>query len=159
VETVYAARVGEGPAVRDDKMSIVLSFRDGSVGAINYFANGCKRYPKETLEVFSDGRVLRLENFRVTRAYGFKSRGVFRTRRQDKGHAAEIRAFVDCVTDGGEQLIPYDELVNVTEASMTAVDAARENKVLRLGVNTGSPPAETKKPPVGSRIEAECTVS
>ena len=39
-------------------MSIALGFGDGSVGTINYFANGSARYPKETLEVFSEGRVL-----------------------------------------------------------------------------------------------------
>ena len=56
--------LGEGVATRSDKMSIVLGFEDGSVGTVNYFANGSKAYPKEQVEVFSEGRVLRLDNFR-----------------------------------------------------------------------------------------------
>ena len=95
-------------------MSILLTFADGSVGTVNYFANGCKRYPKETLEVFCDGRIVRLENFRVTRTYGFGRDRTFKTRRQDKGHMAEIQAFVDRVAGGGDPLIPYEELANVT---------------------------------------------
>jgi len=156
IETVHAARVGEGPAVRDDKMSILLTFADGSVGTINYFANGYKRYPKETLEVFCDGRVLRLENFRVTRTYGFGRDRTFKTRRQDKGHMAEIQAFVDRVAGGGDPLIPYEELANVTQASIAAVEGAREHKVVRLGETAGSPLSEGRGQPAHSCVEVGC---
>lgn len=132
IETVSAARVGPGPVVRDDKMSIVLTFADGSLGTVNYFANGCKRYPKEMLEVFCEGRVVRLENFRVTRTYGFPKDRTFRTLRQDKGHRAELQAFVDRVAVGGAPLIPYEQLANVTEASFAAMTSARENRVVTL---------------------------
>ena len=56
---------GNGP-IREDKMSILLGFAYGSVGTVHYFANCSKSYPKETLEVFGDGRVIRMENFRIT---------------------------------------------------------------------------------------------
>ncbi|RPJ39841.1 MAG: dehydrogenase [Planctomycetaceae bacterium] len=156
IETVSAARVGEGPAVRDDKMSILLTFADGSVGTVNYFANGCKRYPKESLEVFYDGRIVRLENFRVTRTYGFGRDRTFKTRRQDKGHMTEIQAFVDRVASGGGPLIPYEELANVTQASIAAVQAAREQKVVRLGETAGSSRLERKGQPAHSCVEVGC---
>jgi predicted dehydrogenase/threonine dehydrogenase-like Zn-dependent dehydrogenase len=132
VKSVSAAMVGEGPAVRNDKMSIVMEFADGSVGTVNYFANGAKSYPKEMLEVFSDGRVLRLENFRVTRGFGFKGFKRFRTMRQDKGHVAEIAQFIRRVEEGGEQLIPFSQLRNVTLASFAAVASARERRTITL---------------------------
>ena len=97
VTTVSAAMIGGNGPVRDDKISILLGFADGSVGTLNYFANGSKSYPKETLEVFGDGRVIRMENFRVTTGYGFKGFRSFRTWRQDKGHRREIAAFVNAV--------------------------------------------------------------
>lgn len=156
IETVSAARVGEGPAVRDDKMSILLTFADGSVGTVNYFANGCKRYPKESLEVFCDGRVLRLENFRVTRAYGFGRDRTFKTRCQDKGHMAEIQTFVNRVAAGGDPLIPCEELANVTRASIAAVEAARDRKVVRLGETAGSPSPEGRGQFAHSCVEVEC---
>ncbi len=131
-KTAGAVMAGEGTAVREDKMSIVLAFADGSIGTVNYFANGSKSYPKETLEVFSDGRVLRLDNFRTTRGYGFRGFRSFRTRRQDKGHRAELEAFVDLVARGGEPLIPFEELVNTTRASFAAVAAAREGRMISL---------------------------
>lgn len=122
---------GNGP-VRDDKMSILLTFADGSVGTVHYFANGAKSYPKETLEVFGDGRVIRMENFRVTRGFGFKGFSAFRTWRQDKGHRAEIAAFVEAVAAGGPPLIPFDEIVNATRASFAAVESARTDAAIKL---------------------------
>jgi len=132
VRTVSAAMFGAGVAVKEDKMAIVLGLEDSSVATVNYFANGPKAYPKELLEVFWQGRVLRLENFRRLAGYGFKGFGKFRTWRQDKGHAAEFAAFVDRVAGGGEPLIPLNELVNVTLASFAAMTAARESRTIRL---------------------------
>ena len=132
VKKVSATMVGDGPAVRDDKMSIVLGFADGSVGTVNYFSNGSKSYPKETLEVFSDGRVLKVENFRVTRGYGFARFKKFKTLHQDKGHKNEVVSFVDRINTGGEPLIPFDHLANVTLASFAAMASAKENQTIFL---------------------------
>lgn len=121
------------PPVQDDKMSILLAFADGSIGTVNYFANGSKAYPKETVEIFSDGRVVRIENFRRTRTYGFrKIKKTFTTFRQDKGHQAQFEAFVDSIENGSGPLIPFGEIVNVTLASFAAVTSARERRVVDL---------------------------
>ncbi len=37
---------------RDENFSLNLQFKDGSLGVLNYFANGEKSYPKENIEVF-----------------------------------------------------------------------------------------------------------
>jgi len=132
VRTVAAVMMEKGTATREDKMSIVLGFEDGSVGSVNYFANGCKAYPKETLEVFTQGRVLRLENFRQTVGFGFRNFKTLRTWRQDKGHQAEFAAFVTRVAEGGAPLIPLSELVNVTLASFAAMTAAGEGRTVTL---------------------------
>ena len=132
VRTVSAFRVGEGPAVRDDKMAIGLEFADGSVGTVNYFANGARSYPKETLEVFSEGRILRMENYRVTRGFGFRGFRRLRTWRQDKGHAAEIAALIDRVRRGGAPLIPFEESANATLASFAAVESAQTRRAIPI---------------------------
>ncbi len=130
VKSVSAVMMGEGAAVRDDKMSMVLQLEDGSVGTVNYFANGSKAYPKERLEVFSQGRVLLLDNFRVTTGYGFKGFKKFRTAKQDKGHGREFALFVNHLAQGGAPLIPFKELENVTLAGIAAAEAARGGKVV-----------------------------
>jgi predicted dehydrogenase len=132
VTTVCSMMVGGNGPNREDKMSILLGFADGSVGSVQYFANGAKSYPKETLEVFAEGRVIRMENYRVTTGFGFKGFRSFRTWRQDKGHQAEIAAFVEHVSAGGAPLIPIEEIVNVTKASFAALESARTEKVISV---------------------------
>jgi predicted dehydrogenase len=132
VRTVSAAMMGAGTATHEDKMSITLGFEDGSIGTVNYFANGSKSYPKELLEVFSQGRVLHLDNFRKLTGYGFKGFSKFKTARQDKGHAAEFLAFAERVAQGGAPLIPLAESVNVTLASFAAMTAAAESRTIVL---------------------------
>ena len=101
-----------------DTVSISLSFADGSIGNIHYFANGNKSFPKERLEVFCGGKVLQLDNFRVLKGYGWKNFNKMRLWRQDKGHEAELKAFVEAVKNGGASPIPFDEIVEVTETTI-----------------------------------------
>ncbi len=42
VTSVSATMVGGNGPIREDKMSILLGFADGSVGTVHYFANGSK---------------------------------------------------------------------------------------------------------------------
>ena len=62
-----AMMMGDAPGVeiRDDKVSISLSFTEGSFGTIHYLANGGKTFPKERIEVFCGNAVLQMDNYRV----------------------------------------------------------------------------------------------
>jgi predicted dehydrogenase/threonine dehydrogenase-like Zn-dependent dehydrogenase len=115
-----------GVTVREDKMTILLEFADGSTGAVHYLANGSRRYPKERVEVFSEGRVLVLDDFRALRGYGWRGFKRVRLSRQDKGHKAEVAAFVGRVVGGGDLLIPWRVLEEVTLATFQAVERATE---------------------------------
>jgi predicted dehydrogenase/threonine dehydrogenase-like Zn-dependent dehydrogenase len=125
---VEARMMGDAPGVvvQQDKMTILLEFADGSTGAVHYLANGSKRYPKEQVEVFSEGRVLVLNNFKTLRGYSWKGFGRKWLWRQDKGHNAEVAAFVERVEEGGEPLISWRELEEVTLTTLAAVERARE---------------------------------
>lgn len=129
---VEARMIGDAPGmiVRQDKMTIILEFADGSLGTIHYFANGSKSFPKERVEVFGEGRVLVLDNFQSLTGYGWRRFNRMRLWRQDKGHAAEIAAFIERVANGGEPLIPFAELEEVTLATFVAVK--RANRPLNL---------------------------
>jgi predicted dehydrogenase len=114
-----------GLAVQEDKMTILLDFADGSTGVVHYFANGSKRFPKERVEVFNQGRVLVLDNFRRLQGYGwprFRNQWLWQ---QDKGHAAELQAFLERIRTGGSWLIPWTTLEQVTLATFMAVERAQ----------------------------------
>ncbi|MBK8268014.1 MAG: bi-domain-containing oxidoreductase [Planctomycetes bacterium] len=131
---VVATKVGASPglAVRDDKMTITLSFEDGSIGTLHYFGNGHRSYPKETVEVFCDGKVLRLDNFRVLYGYGWKGFTKLKLWRQDKGHAEQFRRLTEAVAKGGSPVMPIEEIENVTRATIAAVESAESGRAIDL---------------------------
>ena len=108
-----------------DTCTITLRFDDGSIGAIHYFANGHKAVPKERLEVFASGRVIRLDNFRKLEAFGWPGFRTRRSWRQDKGQHACARAFVDALANGGPAPIPLEELLEVARVTIEASEQAR----------------------------------
>ena len=106
-----------------DTVTIQLQFKDGSVGVVNYLANGSKALAKERLEVFCDGSVLQLDNFRTLKGFavpGFRSDKLWR---QDKGQSQCAQAFVDAITSGDpSSLIAFDELIEVASACFDVMD-------------------------------------
>jgi predicted dehydrogenase/threonine dehydrogenase-like Zn-dependent dehydrogenase len=101
-----------------DTASIQLRFADGSIGTVHYLANGSKAFPKERLEVFAQGRILQLDNFRVLRGYDWPGFKTMRLWRQDKGQTACAGAFLRAIRDGGLAPIPYDELMEVAKTTI-----------------------------------------
>lgn len=103
--------------VNTDKAVISLRFDDGSVASIQYLANGHNAFPKERIEVFSEGRVFQIDNFRALRVWG-DSLSEQKLWRQDKGNAACMAAFLNAVETGQPAPIPFDELLNVTDVTL-----------------------------------------
>lgn len=104
-------------SAKGDTATIRLGFADGSLGTIHYFANGSRAFPKERLEVFCDGHILQLDNFKTLKGFGwpgFKKMGLWR---QDKGHAAGIRAFIEGAGTG-RLPIPMDQIIDVSRIAI-----------------------------------------
>src|SRR5215210_7718746 len=101
-----------------------MAFDDGSVASVQYLANGHATYPKERIELFFDGKVIRIDNYRKLAAWGVAGLQSRWPQSQDKGHAALAAAFVEAVRSGGPPPIPQDELLEVSEWSIRAGDLA-----------------------------------
>ena len=112
-----------GPA-RTDIASLTLTFADGSIGVINYLANGHKAHPKERLEIFCAGRVLVLDNYRTLTGHGWPGFSGMHAFSQDKGQRACVAAFVDAVTAGGPAPIDPAEILEVSRLAIEAADRA-----------------------------------
>ncbi len=111
-------------AAKDHKDAVVaqLRFADGSIGSLTYTSLGDKSVPKEYLEVFTDGTVIALNDYRsmeITQG-GKKTRHKLAS--QDKGQKAMLEAFLSSVNNGGKSPITIEELAAVTEASFAIED-------------------------------------
>lgn len=117
-------RMGMDAPTRDT-VTIQLSFADGSVGTLHYFANGSKAFPKERLDVFAAGRVLQLDNYRKLTGFGWPGFTKMNLWRQDKGQKACAAAFVQAVAKGTRAPIPFDQVVEVSRVSIEIAEATR----------------------------------
>jgi predicted dehydrogenase/threonine dehydrogenase-like Zn-dependent dehydrogenase len=114
-----------GSPDRDDSAVITLRFADGSMGSIYYLANGHRRFPKERIEVFCDGKVLQLDNYLLLRGYGWRGFKAMRLWRQDKGQRALVQAFVKAIRYGGDSPIPFSELIEVSRTMIALAGPSR----------------------------------
>jgi predicted dehydrogenase/threonine dehydrogenase-like Zn-dependent dehydrogenase len=101
-----------------DTATLQLGFADGSIGTIHYFANGSRAFPKERLEVFANGGVLQLDNFRRLTGFGWPGFTRLNLWRQDKGQNACAAAFVRAIEEGGPSPIPLEELLEVSRVAI-----------------------------------------
>jgi predicted dehydrogenase len=109
----------------DDNASITINFADGSFGTINYFSNGSNAFPKEAINVFSGGKVLSLDNFRVLRGFGWKNFKTMRTWQQDKGQKNCVKSFLNGIKTN-KPAIPFNELYEVASLSIDIAENLRK---------------------------------
>jgi predicted dehydrogenase/threonine dehydrogenase-like Zn-dependent dehydrogenase len=125
---VFAESIGgsSSPKMSDDQCFITIRHANGSISSVAYLAGGDKAFPKERVEVIGGGRIAVIEDFRevITCADGKTKRT--RLQKQDKGHRAEVEAFIRALTDGEGAPIPWEELRATTMASILAVRSFRE---------------------------------
>ena len=127
---VFAARTAEDA----DDLTATLLYPDSSVAHIAYLTQGGRRYPKETAQIFGDGKTARFVNF--ARAELWEG-GRCRTRRAlagvDKGQKREIAAFLDAVKHDRPMPIALDSLLATTAASFAVLRSAASRRLEPVG--------------------------
>lgn len=125
VSAAARALPGQGK-YKEDNVSMTFTFPDGSIGVVDYLANGDKSFPKERLEVFCEGGIAILDDYvsLTTIKDGAKK---MQSGAQDKGWREEMSALADAIKNGGQPPIPYAHLIGVTKATFAAVESLREN--------------------------------
>ena len=99
-----------------------VTFDDGSVTTLTYTALGSRDHPKEMLDVYVDGKVLTLDDYRSLRVVGTRAKGV-ELRAADKGHREELVAFADAVRRGGDWPSPLWQQIQATEIAIRVEEA------------------------------------
>lgn len=128
---VFAARTTDDP----DNMAATVLYPDGSMAEIAYMTKGDPRYPKETIEIFGDGKVAKLNNFRSTELW---SNGKRAKRRSvigvDKGQSNEVEAFISAVRSGGDMPISLQSMVSTTACTFAALRSATSRRAEPVGM-------------------------
>ena len=100
-QRVTAEKLGSEPSGEMPASVVVqVAFRNGSVASLQYLANGDPTVPKERIEVYAGGAIGLIDDFRSLEVVLNGKRRRRKTRRQEKGHREEVRAFVDLAAGG-----------------------------------------------------------
>ncbi|MEX0173798.1 bi-domain-containing oxidoreductase [Streptomyces sp. LMG1-1-1.1] len=103
----------------NEDLQVVLRYPDGSTATISYVTTGAPGFPKETLDMVADGKVLRLDDFVRASVYGPERWVSSRLpKARDKGQEAELASFVRAVRTGGPMPVPLESLVATTAATL-----------------------------------------
>jgi len=115
----------------NNTVSINLKMENGSIASINYFANGNKEVPKENIEVFCGGTVAQIDDFKVLKIFGKRSKTI-KYKGQDKGHAAGVQAFLNSIKDGKDCPIPFSESYLSMLATFKVNQSILENRKIQI---------------------------
>jgi len=123
VEKVIMNAMGKNTTSNTDNASILLKYKNGSSGVINYFSNGSKSYPKEKIEIYSQQKNILIDNFRSAEFFGYSKSKMKKT--QDKGHKEQFTKWNELLKNGGQSLISFDEIYNTSRAAILAVESLK----------------------------------
>ena len=110
---------------------MTFTFPDGSIGIVDYLANGDKSFPKERIEVFCGGQIAVLDDFVSLQTIEDGKRKETKGT-QNKGWVKEWKAFARAIREGGVPPIPYEQLTGVTKATFAAVESLRTHKIVSI---------------------------
>jgi polar amino acid transport system substrate-binding protein len=131
IQIVNANALPDVSRYNRDNVTVTLSFEDGSLANLIYVANGDKVVPKEYMEVFCQGRVARLNDFR---SLELSHEGKTRTIKSslEKGHQREIELTVAAMRQGTECPIAFEEVIEVSRATLAVVASIESGEPVNL---------------------------
>ena len=122
MQTITAAALPDAGRYSRDNVTVIIGFKDGSVANLLYAANGDRAVAKEYFEVFCGSSIARIDDFK---ALYLSRNGKTETLkgRQDKGHRREVELTVEAMKQGRNAPIPFEQLVEVSEATLAIEEA------------------------------------
>jgi polar amino acid transport system substrate-binding protein len=128
---VHASAIQVSPNLLDT-VTISITFSNGSIGSINYFANGDKGLAKERVEVFAHGAVGILDDFKTLTIHSGGKKKEKKLMVQDKGQKEGVLQFIEAVRHGAVPLIPFDQIHATTLATFRILESIRSGQSCRL---------------------------
>lgn len=123
--SVYACAMSQ-PHALSDTVNISLTYGNGSIGSIAYFANGHKSLRKERLEVFANGVTVVLDDYRNLTIFQGKNREN-KSSNQDKGQAYTVKAFFEAITSRSDAPIPIEHITSASMATIRILESLKSH--------------------------------
>lgn len=127
--TIFASAM-KTESNKNDTVVINISFKNGSVGSINYFSNGSKSLPKEYIEVYQSNTSYIIKDFKELEVWG-KSKSTRKMINQDKGQSTMVHNFIESLKTS-KSLIPSEEIFKVTSATFKVLESIKTSQSIQI---------------------------
>ncbi len=97
-----------------DNVVVTLKYKEGSICTLTYTALGDKSYPKESLEIYFDNKMITMDDYKSLKGYGIKMANIH-SKLSDKGHYEELIDFAQAIKDGTKYPIPIWQIEQATK--------------------------------------------
>lgn len=99
-----------------DNFSATVVYDDGSVCNLIYTALGHSSYPKERMDIFGEGKVISMDDYRSLSVVGTKGAD-WRSQTPDKGQLDELISLADCIRKSQPWPISLEQQLSATRIS------------------------------------------
>ena len=105
-----------------DNFVATLSFDDGSVASLTYTSLGHKSVAKETMDIYCDGKVLTMTDYKCLEVHGCDKPSL-NSAEPKKGHKALLDAFAEAIESGHDTSLPLWQQFQATRIALSIDDA------------------------------------
>ncbi len=99
-----------------DNVVVTLKYKDGSICTLTYTSLGNNSYSKEFCEVYCDGKIIIIDDYKKINGYGVKVENI-QSSSSDKGQYEEILEFSKAIKSGENYSIPVWQLEQASKVS------------------------------------------
>lgn len=91
-----------------DNFSVHILFENGSIANLIYTAMGNKNVPKEMMDIYFDGKIISLNDYKEIAGYGLRL-DTMKMKNSEKGQKEELIALSKCLLEGDKWPISLEE--------------------------------------------------
>jgi predicted dehydrogenase len=115
----------------DENCITTIKFADGSTASLAYTSLGHPSFPKERIEIFANGNVILIDDFKSLIVRGSRRQDI-KLRKIDKGHYNEIIDFLNTMKGEKSLSITVEDGIRATVCSLKALESLRAQKPVTI---------------------------
>lgn len=128
---IQAFMLNSSPSL-NDTVNVNIEFESGSIANIGYFSNGNKNVPKEKIEVFSNGTVCTIDDFKKMNIYSDKGGKSVKLKSQDKGHSKQFQLITESLSQEKNFPISFEDIYHSSLLTLEAIRSIKESRVIEI---------------------------
>lgn len=101
---------------KNDNFVATITYKDGSIANLTYTALGNKKFSKERMEVYCDGKVFFLEDYKTIQYFGYRGKKIS-SPFPEKGQKQELIEWAQSIKNNSSWPIPLWQQIQATKIS------------------------------------------